>query len=185
MAYFTPTIVQTLGYSTIQVQLHSVPPFAAALGLCVVMAYFSDRLKLRLPFILFGDILLIAGIAILLHGSSQFSVNYAGICLVAMGSFGAGASVVCWYLMNLSGHKERALGSAWMISCGNIGGIVATFAFLKQDAPAYHTGYSILMAMAALGLTATVLYAGLIWRERSRVDRGEESDGSDVQRLFL
>lgn len=35
-AYFAPTIVKTLGYTTIQTQFHTVPPFAAAFALCLV-----------------------------------------------------------------------------------------------------------------------------------------------------
>jgi MFS family permease len=155
--------------------LHSVPPFAAAFGLCIVVAYFSDRAGIRFPFILFGQALLIAGLAILLSiaGKNHFPAEYAGICLVAMGAFTAGAGIVCWYLMNLHGHANRSIGSAWMISFGNTGGIVATFSFLKQDAPYYRTGYWILMSVAIVGTVATILYAALVQKERreaSRVD---------------
>lgn len=167
-SYFTPTIVKTLGYSTIQTQLHSVPPFAASLGLCLIAAYFSDAIQLRYPFVMFGYAVLITGLAILMtvHGKGHFSAEYAGVNLVCMGSFCAGASIVCWYLMNLHGHTQRSIGSAWMIGFGNTGGIVAVFAFLKKDAPKYHTGYSVLMAMAALGAVASLTYGGLVWRER-------------------
>ena len=145
------------------------------------MAYLSDLIRLRLPFVLFGDALLIVGEAILLHRSSQFSVNYAGICLTAMGGFGVGASIVCWCLMNLEGHRQRSVGSAWMVGFGNIGAIVATFAFQKHDAPAYHTGYSILMAMAVLGTLVTVLYAILVSKERGR----KSQDGGDKTHKLL
>jgi MFS family permease len=180
-AYFTPTLVQTLGYSVVQTQLHSVPPFAAALGLCFVAAYISDKARIRLPFVLLGYVLLIIGLAILLtiHSTvgSSFSTKYAAICLVSMGAFGAGPSIICWFLMNLRGHKQRSIGSAWMISIGNTGGIVATFAFLKQDAPEYHTGYSILMAISVLGTVSALLYAALIARERGRA-RDEDADST-------
>ena len=76
---------------------------------------------------------------------------------------------MCWYLMNLQGHAQRSIGSAWMISFGNTGGIVATFTFLKKDAPLYHTGYSICMAVTVVGAAACSLYGALIWRERRRV----------------
>lgn len=172
-AYFTPTIVKALGYTVVQTQLHSVPPFAAAFGLCLVIAYISDKVQLRYPFIVLGYSILIAGLAILMtvHGKGHFSAEYAGICLVCMGAFGAGASIVCWYLMNLQGHVQRGIGSAWMISFGNTGGIIATFAFLKKDAPFYHTGYSTIMAITVVGVVASVLYAGLVWRERNHALR--------------
>ncbi|KAL1969447.1 hypothetical protein VTN77DRAFT_8885 [Rasamsonia byssochlamydoides] len=177
MSYFLPTIVQTLKYSVVETQLHSVPPFAAALGMSLLMAFMSDRTRIRVPYILFGDALLIIGLALLLtlHGSEHFSAEYAGICLVSMGAFAAGAIIVCWYLMNLQGHVQRSIGSAWMIGFGNAGGIVATFAFLKKDAPYYRTGYWILMAMTIVGTVSALIYAALVQREkRAAIKEGNE-----------
>lgn len=87
-----------------------------------------------------------------------------------MGAFGDGASVVCWYLMNLQGYVQRSIGSAWMIGFENAGGIVATFAFLKQDAPYYRT-----MTMGIVGTVATLLYAALGQKEKRDARRaGDE-----------
>ncbi|KAI5860846.1 putative allantoate permease [Durotheca rogersii] len=171
-AYFTPTIIGTLGYSTIQTQLHSVPPFAAALGMCLVLAYLSGQTDSRLPFVLFPGALLIAGLAILMTIHTDFSAQYAGICLVCMGAFGAAPIVICWYLVNLRGHKQRSLGSGWMISFGNTGGILAPFAFLSKYAPHYRPGYAICMAVSVLGVAAAACYGLLVLRERQRARRG-------------
>lgn len=187
VAYFTATIVQTLGYSTVETQLHSVPPFAAAFGFAVIMAYLSDKFRMRSPFIFIGLALLIVGLSILIsvHGKSHFSAEYAGICLTVMGAFGIGAHIVCWYVMNLRGHAERSIGTAWMICFGNTGGIVATFAFLKQDAPYYHSGYSICLAMSALCVASCACYALLIWRERQNVLRHENEKDTTTNVLYL
>ena len=169
-AYFAPTIIKALGYGTIQTQLHSVPPFAAALGLCILTAYFSDRYAIRYPFILLGDLLIIIGLAIMLtmHGSSHFSAQYLGICFITMGAFSAGAVIVCWVLMNMQGHKQRSIGSGFVIGVGNAGGIVAVFCFTKDDAPLYKRGYWILMGIALAGTLSTVLYGLVVARERRR-----------------
>lgn len=152
-----------------------MPPFAAALGLCVVVAYFSDRLNIRLPFILLGQILIIIGVAIMLttHGKSHFSAEYLGICFITMGAFSSGAVIVCWVLMNMQGHKERSIGSGWVIGVGNAGGIVAVFCFTKDDAPLYHRGYWILMGITLAGVVLTLLYALVIVRDRRRQIRDE------------
>ncbi|KAI2462844.1 MFS general substrate transporter [Annulohypoxylon bovei var. microspora] len=168
LAYFTPTIVQTLGYSKIQTQLHSVPPFAAAFGFTVVLTYFSDKVRMRSPFIFLGLVLLISGLSIMMttHGASNFSAEYAGLCLTTMGSFGIGGIIICWYVMNLQGHVERSIGTGWLISFGNIGGIVATFIFMKKDAPYYHTGYSICLSTGCLCVVACACYTLYIWHQR-------------------
>ncbi|KAI0890590.1 MFS general substrate transporter [Annulohypoxylon maeteangense] len=187
LSYFTPTIIQTLGYSTIQTQLHSVPPFAAAFGLAVVLAYLSDKARIRSPFIFLGLALLITGLSILIttHGSAHFSAEYAGVCLTAMGSFGIGGMIICWYVMNLRGHVERSIGTAWMIGFGNCGGIVATFLFVKKDAPYYHTGYTVCLSMGCLCIASCACYAFYIWRQRkAEVGIGKEGDGIDRE-LYL
>ena len=176
VAFFTPTIVQSLGYAVVQTQLHSVPPFAAAFGFAMILAYLSDKYRSRAPFIIFGLLILLTGLGMLIsiHGSSNFSAEYAGICLTAMGALGVGGIIICWYIMNLHGHVERSIGSAFMISFGNLGGIVATFTFQKTDAPFYHTGYSICLGMTALCLLSSTIYGLLIWRERKAMGEGKE-----------
>jgi hypothetical protein len=42
-AYLAHTIIKAYGYSVVQTQLHSVPPVAATLTLCLITAYISDR----------------------------------------------------------------------------------------------------------------------------------------------
>lgn len=145
----------------------------------MVVAYMSDKSRMRSPFIFLGLALLIAGLAIMIsiHGAAHFSVEYAGLCLVAMGSFGIGGNIICWYMMNLRGHVERSIGSAWMIGFGNIGGIVATFLFVKKDAPYYHSGYSVCLAMAALCVVSCAGYGLLIWRERNRITKNKKETG--------
>lgn len=136
--------------------------------MCLILAYLSDKLKYRLPFVLFPGMVLIAGLSILITTHGHFPTQYAAICLVCMGALGAGPTVVCWYLMNLRGHKERSIGSAWMISFGNTGGIVAPFTFLSADAPYYRVGYSVCLGVVALGVVSSLLYAALVLRERRK-----------------
>ncbi|MCJ1332624.1 hypothetical protein MMC10_009317 [Thelotrema lepadinum] len=171
-AYFAPTIIKALGYSTVQTQLHTVPPVAAALALALILAYLSDRTQLRSPYILFCSALTISGLAILISVHNTFSAQYAAICLVAMGAFSAGPLVICWYVMNLQGHAARSIGTAWMISFGNTGGVVATFAFLATEAPGYTQGYAACLAVSAVGLVAVLAYAGMVWRGNKGVVGG-------------
>ncbi|KAI1747998.1 MFS general substrate transporter [Xylaria castorea] len=185
--FFIPTIVQSLGYSTIGTQLHSVPPFAAAFGFAVVTAYASDKLRIRSPFILLGLLILITGLSLLIsvHGAEHFSIEYAGLGLSAIGTLGIGGNMVCWYVMNLRGHQERSIGSAWLLCVGNLGGIVATFSFLKSGAPYYHTGYSICLATSALCVVMCACYAFLIWRERNDDSVIQAMDGDEPDKLYL
>lgn len=185
-AYFTPTIVKSFGYSVVQTQLHSVPPYMAAIGLCLVTAYISDRIRLRYPFVALGYAILIAGIAILMnvHGRGHFSAEYAGICLVNMGIPCVATSTICWYLMNLHGHTQRSIGSGWIVGFGNLSGIAGTFTFQKADAPFYHTGYSICIAAAAAGAALSLLYGALIWQARRSTTAADDQQEASPKLYF-
>ncbi|KAF9738822.1 hypothetical protein PMIN06_004526 [Paraphaeosphaeria minitans] len=168
-AYFSPAIIQGYGYSRTQTQLHSVPPWAAAFGFAMTVAWFSDRLKHRFLFAIFPICVAIAGFAILITVHDNHSLQYGALFLVAMGCYTAMPVIVCWFNMNLGGHHRRAIGSAWQVGFGNIGGIIAVYAFLAKDAPKYIPGYSICIAFVSLSALSCTLYFFMCqWANRSR-----------------
>ena len=157
-AYFSPTIIRSFGYTPIQTQLHSVPPWAAAFGWSMLMATFSDMSRHRFGFIVFGICIAISAFAILISVQDNSDVQYAALFLVAMGCYSTMPFMVCWFNMNIGSHARRSVASAWQVGFGNIGGIIAVFSFFDSDAPGYKTGYSICIAFTILAMVATVLY---------------------------
>lgn len=168
-AYFSPTIIQSYGYSPIQTQLHSVPPWAAAFGFSMLIAYFSDKVKHRFFFTMFPICVCISGFAILISVHDNRQVQYAALFLVAMGAYTAMPVIVCWFNMNLGGHHRRAIGSAWQVGFGNIGGIIAVYSFLAKDKPRYIPGYSISISFVCLSaLSCSVYFVMCAWQNRKR-----------------
>lgn len=157
-AYFAPGIIKGYGYSDIQTQLYSVAPWAAAFGFSMVVAFASDRVRHRFAFAIFAIFVSIAGFGILLAVHDNTKVQYAALFLVAMGAYTAMPVIVCWFNMNLGGHHRRAVGSAWQVGFGNIGGIIAVYAFLEKDAPRFVPGYSISIAFTVLSIISCVIY---------------------------
>lgn len=178
-AFFAPAILQTYHYGAIETQLHSVPPWAAAFGFSMLVAACSDLARHRLLFALGPICLALAGFGILLAVHDRLPLQYAALFLVCMGTYSAMPVIVCWYNMNLGGHHRRAVGTAWQVGFGNIGGIVATYSFLARDAPAYRPGYGICIGFICLSAASCCVYAGLItWenRRRARTARAALSD---------
>ena len=174
-AFFAPGIIRTYGYSQIQTQLHSVPPWACSFVFALIIAYFSDLLKHRFLFTIFTICMSLAGFAILLATHTNKHLEYGALFLVTMGTYSALPVIVCWFNMNLGGHHRRAVGTAWQIGFGNIGGIIATYAFLKKDEPAYRPGYSICIAFACLSGLSCVLYGlALLYQNRWREKQGKD-----------
>jgi MFS family permease len=172
-AYFAPTIIKSYGYDTAASQLYSIPPWAAAFVFCMLIAITSDRLRHRFLFALIPICITIAGFVMLLsiHGQAHRNILYGALFLVTCGCFSAMPVVICWFTMNLSGHKRRSIGSAWQLGFGNIGGIIATYSFLSQDAPNYHPGYSTCISFLCLSGASCIVYLLAIFWENSKRQR--------------
>ncbi|KAI5293905.1 hypothetical protein KEM52_005034 [Ascosphaera acerosa] len=180
-AYFAPTIIKSYGYSAIQTQLHSIPPWAAAFGFAMVLAYISDRLRHRYFFAMLPLCVCIAGFATLLRvkGEQHRDVQYAALFLVTMGAYSSMPAIVCWFVTNLSGHKRKSIGSAIQIGFGNIGGIISTYSFLSKDAPFYSNGFRIGISFCCLSALACTLYLMLLMRRNRSRDQLAAAAGAD------
>ncbi|EMD33226.1 hypothetical protein CERSUDRAFT_118267 [Gelatoporia subvermispora B] len=175
-AYFAPSIIQTLGHSNIRTQLLSVPPWACAFALAMLTATASDYFRHRFMFAIITTAVALTGFIILLVEHHNNHLQYAALFLSAMGTYSAMPVVICWFNTNLAGHQRRAVGTAWQIGFGNIGGIIATFSFLAKDAPKYIRGYSICIGFICLGIVADVVYLCSVSLEnRRRANKADDT----------
>lgn len=124
----------------------------------MLIAYLSDRFQHRFAFILSGLCLGISGNLILFNVHDNRRVEYAGLVIYTMGVISVCPIVICWFSLNLKGHRNRAVGTAWQIGFGNLAGIVAIFAFPSADAPRYHLGYSLGLSFLCVGGAAATAY---------------------------
>jgi MFS family permease len=175
-AFFAPTIIGTFGYSPVETQLHSVPPWACAFGFAMIIAFASDWAKHRFLFAMGPIAVGMAGFIIQLTATSSH-VKYGGLFLITMGTYSAMPVIVCWFNMNLGGHHRRAVGTAWQVGFGNIGGIIATYAFLQQDAPNYRKGHAICLAFLSMGAISCCIYAAGVVIENRRRDKAVHNVG--------
>jgi hypothetical protein len=168
-AYFSPTIIQQLGYTSIHANLLSTPPWAAAFAFAMTIAIISDYLAHRFIFALIPTLIAIIGFIILLIPNLRSSIYYGSLFLAAAGAYTAMPVIVCWYNTNLGGHHKRSVGSAWQVGFGNIGGIIATYVFLPSTAPRYVLGKSICLGFMGLCIASMVVYfLGCLWQNKRR-----------------
>lgn len=181
LAYFIPTILKTYGYGPISIQLHTVAPAAVTFVTAVLTAWASDRARHRFLFVVVLLCIGIAGVSVLLQVHHNFHTEYAAIFLVSMSTGSILPVVVCWYTMNLRGHIERSIGTAWVIGFGNIGAFIAAFSFVSSDAPFYHKGYSLAMGGLCLCAVSAAAYVLTIWKTNRSQDlaRTHLSTGQD------
>ncbi|KAH8198692.1 hypothetical protein TruAng_007151 [Truncatella angustata] len=185
-AFFAPQIIKTYGYDAINTQLRSVPPWAASFCFSLIIAAFSDWFRHRALFAIIPLFLSITGFGILISVHNNVNLEYAALFLVVMGTYGAMPIIVCWFNMNLGGHHRRSIGTAWQVGFGNIGGIIATYAFLDADAPYYRKGYSIAIAFTALsGLTSIVYFITLKLENKKKAKSVRTVGLSDYEKSEL
>ncbi|CAI7569993.1 unnamed protein product [Penicillium glandicola] len=171
-AYFAPTIISTYGYGTIKTQLYSIPPWAAAFGFSMVVAYCSDKLRHRFVFTLIPMAVAIVGFIMLLTIHNHTSAQYGALFLLTSGCYSAMPVIVCWFAMNLGGHHRRSVGTAWQVGFGNIGGIIATYSFVQKNGVTdYRTGYIICLSFICLAVLACVTYMVALRFENKKRDR--------------
>ena len=184
-AYFGATIVESYGYSEVRTQLMIIPAWVATFVFANIIAYFSDRLRHRFFFIMLPLLVAVIGYAILLGVHTKRSVEYLGLAFAGMGTYSAGAIIICWFQTNLGGHARRAIGSALIVGIGNLGGIVAVYTFPSKDAPEYKLGYGLcigLLSFSALCLGGLLI--GYVAQNKKRAQQGitEVSDQEQVEK---
>ncbi|KAF9233953.1 MFS general substrate transporter [Melanogaster broomeanus] len=161
------------GYSTSTSQLLTVPPYLLAAGTHVTFAHFSDKIRLRSPFILAGHSIALVGFIINISDAPS-NVKYFGLFLCLMG--GSSSGVITWLVLlanNLRGKYKRATGIAIVIMVANVGGAIASNIFRSQDAPRYILGIGLEIAFLSMGLTVTVITAFTYIHINSARDREE------------
>ena len=186
-ALFVPSIIFTLGYSGIEANVHSIPVWIVAAVTTLATSWLSHRLRHRYWFIIGSATLCAIGYAILLcQGDSPTShnpddtglssgVRYMAVFFTVTGGYTCYPLVLGWMTSNIAGHYKRAVGLAALLSCGNIGGVIASNLFVRSQSPRYKVGYSVGLAMTALLLVLITGFAlGFIRENRTRNSGGRD-----------
>ena len=179
MPVFLPTIVNAMGFSTLQSQALSAPPFLFAFAVVLVTAFISDRFKSRSVPMLFHTLLALSGyIWATVAGSFEAGpiVRYLATFPICAGFFSAVTVVITWTLNNQASDEGKGTGMAILQIIGQMGPLVGTRLYPDSAAPYFVWGNAACaLAMAvAFGLTAALRFVlirennrriGLRWRE--------------------
>lgn len=154
ISLFLPTIIKNLGYTSTKAQLRSVPIYIVAACFSIVQAYFSDRIGLRSPFLIFNYLCMAVGytVCLAIDPEKRPGAIYGATYIIALGIYPAFPLVVIWFSNNLSGSFKRAVGMAFQIGIGNFGGAFASNFYRTQDLPRYKLGHALELGFILMGL---------------------------------
>ncbi|KIY02455.1 uncharacterized protein Z520_02594 [Fonsecaea multimorphosa CBS 102226] len=170
-AYFTPVIVQGMGYSAGVANLLSAPPVGAAVIMALAFAWVGDKYRMRAPVIVTQAIIVITGLMITAYHSSD-GVRYFGIFLGVAGCQGNIPAILAYQSNNIRMQSKRSVGSALQIGFGAIGGIIASTAFSQKEAPTYRSGLWTTAALQFWILGSVCCTSVYFWKKNGQVDAG-------------
>jgi MFS family permease len=169
LSLFLPTIITELGYQAAEAQLLTVPPYAVATILVVLVAIGAERTKRRAPFVLFTTSLAIIGYIILLTAPiSKPGVSYFGTILAAAGIYPSCAIVLSWPAANVSGQSKRATATAMTITIGNLGAVLGTQLYRPKTSPRWYLGHGFALGYLTLNLVNTLVLWQCLRKENAK-----------------
>ncbi|KAG8763389.1 Proteasome subunit alpha type-4 [Ceratobasidium sp. 423] len=189
LAFFAPTIVNSLGYSPIRTQLMTVPPYAVSFVVSLALAYISDRYKLRGPVLFVTGLIATAGYAIYLTTTDKHTL-YGSLFLQIPGVYASAPTLSAWMANNAQPYYKRATAVALAFVFSNLGGIVSTWIF--PDPPRFTTATRLNLAFAVgLCVFAVIIDLYLIAQNRRKAEilvspdygRDGEDSAEEQQRL--
>lgn len=152
ISLFLPTIIRGLGYTSSTAQLLTVPIYITASVLAVVVAWYSDRVGKRYPFILVCLCIMAVGFIMCIAGGSVPGVVYAGVFIAACALYPAFPGNITWLSNNLAGSTKRATGQAIQIAVGNLAGAMASNFYRAEDSPRYLLGHALELGFIVAGI---------------------------------
>ncbi|KAK9314820.1 major facilitator superfamily domain-containing protein [Lipomyces starkeyi] len=110
---FLPQIVERLGYSTIKTNLYTVAPNATGALALLILAFASDRYRLRFPFIVIGFALPVIGFITYLSitdVAAHVNEAYFACFLMTAGTAAPSVLLSTWFSNNIPSEGQRAAG---------------------------------------------------------------------------
>lgn len=182
LAFFTPSIVNSLGYSPVRTQLMTVPPYAVSFVVSLGLAYVSDRYRIRGPVLFVTGVIATAGYAIFMSYTDKH-ILYGSLFLQIPGVYASAPTLSAWMANNVQPYYRRATAVALAFVFSNLGGIVSTWIF--TDPPRYVVATRLNLAFAVgLCVFAVVVDLYLIAQNKqkanvlARLDYGRNGEDS-------
>ncbi|KAF9878378.1 Major facilitator superfamily [Colletotrichum karsti] len=179
--YTAPSVILGLGYSATNAQLLTIPIYILGVIGTPLVAYFADKHATRWPFIA-GPYCISAigflGLLSIPHPALP-GLTYAFLFCIPVGVYPPLIGLVAWVGNNLAPSWKRAVGMAFLIMMGNLGGVIGSNIYLEQQRPHFWLGFGF-----GLGISvAAVVFTIVLKFEYERLNRVKEALGTEEEIL--
>ena len=169
ISLFLPTIVKAMGYTASKSQLMSVPPYVAGCIATILGGHLADKAQQRGLFMMGFCLTAIIGYVMLISTHIP-GVQYAGTFFAVCGIYPNVPMGVAWNGNNIGGSTKRAVGIAMHVGFGNLGGVIAGFAYRSAEGPRYFAGHGLLIATLTMSFCLSLFMHLWLKRENARRD---------------
>ncbi|CAN8105389.1 unnamed protein product [Discula destructiva] len=172
---FLPSIITTMGYSSLQAQYLTIPVYVIGGGSFLVLSFISDRLTLRSPFLILANFVGLIGYALILSPVSN-AVKFFGTFLCAVAVYTGPGMNLTWLNVNVAPHYRRAAAIGFQQTLANCSGIVA--GQIYRSAP-YTLGNA--FTVGAIGVAQAFIVGKAVYirkqtKMKDRIAKGEVKD---------
>lgn len=165
---FLPTIIKEIGYTGIQANGLSAPPYVLAIITATSAAWFSDRAGVRGPFIIAFSSLALIGYALLATLTSTAG-RYVCCWLIVVGVQSTIPLLFTWVGSNSASDAKRGASFVCFGMIGQVGPIVGVYMYPDHEAPYYRRGMSVNAACFGIVIfIASILSIRMFLLNRSR-----------------
>lgn len=184
---YLPTILAKMGYSNINAQGLSAPPYFAAYLFANITTFIADRTQQRGLVLIITS--LVGGIGyVVLATVTTVGVRYFAVYLAAAGVFSTIPNILAWTLNNQGSDTRRGAGLVIINVIGQCGPILGTRLYPMGQSPRYIKGMTICAAFTFFAaVMAFALRVLLVWENRkldqkynNKSGEGRETDQDAV-----
>lgn len=184
---FLPTILRGMGYAGTHAQLLTVPPYACAAAVTVIVGWLADQTRVRGYYNMLVATIGVVGFAMLIASANPHT-QYAGTFLGAIGIYPAIPNTLAWVSNNTNGVYKRGVVIGIVVGTGNLSGIISSNIFLPSDSPRYFIGKGVVMAamfcFILVGSMAMHLLLRIENRKRFRGDRDDMFEAMTADEIW-
>jgi hypothetical protein len=163
---FLPTILNEMGFTAINAQGLTAPPFFLSFLLTILTTWVADHTQQR-GFMILG-LTITGGVGyIILATTKAVGPRYFGVFLAAAGIFPAIANIIPWVLNNQGSDTRRGMSIMLLNTIGQCGPLLGTRLYPSEEGPFYIKGQWVCAAfMLFTGLLVLVLRTYLSYMNR-------------------
>ncbi|KAL2816879.1 major facilitator superfamily domain-containing protein [Aspergillus granulosus] len=175
LAFFMPIILREgMGFTYALAQVLTSPPYLVAVVLSLLMAWISDKFRVRWIVLCVQSVTAIVGLLITLYATPP-GVRYFGTFLAVFGTQANVPATLAYGQNQTAQPVRKGVVSAAMIAVGAAGGVTGSTIFRAQDAPMYLPGMWSTIAMQMLYTIGTFCMSMYLQRRNRLADEGQVS----------